>query len=250
VDLHRSHVIRESLNRILNPFTPEKLATLGAVIGLRPGMSLLDLCCGKGEMLATWARDHGISGVGVDLSTAFVAQARERVHELGVADRVSFVQGDASGHVSAEPVDVAACIGATWIGNGVTGTIELLARSLHPGGTMLIGEPFWRAEPPSDEVARACFAGSRDEFMLLPDLLAHLHSLGYDVIEAVLADEDSWDRYVAPHWRALRLFLDEHPDDELAPGFREELREGQLNYVRHQRALLGWGVFALRTSRT
>jgi len=29
---------------------------------------------------------------------------------------------------------VAACLGATWIGGGVAGTIELLAKSLHKGG--------------------------------------------------------------------------------------------------------------------
>lgn len=246
LDLPRSFTIRESSHRIINPLTPEKLATLGAAIGLRPGQTLLDLCCGKGEMLATWARDHGITGVGVDISTVFLAAARERAAELGVADRVSFLHGDASKHVAQEPVDLAACIGATWIGDGLTGTVELLSRSMKPGATMLIGEPYWQAEPPSEQAARACHAQSRDSFKLLPDLLAHIHSLGHDVVEMVLADGDSWDRYAAPHWRNIRLFLDEHPDDELAAGFREELRQDQLDYVRYRRPLLGWGVFVLR----
>jgi SAM-dependent methyltransferase len=246
LDLHRNFTIRESSHRIINPLTPEKLATLGISIGLRPGLRLLDLCCGKGEMLATWARDHGTAGVGVDISTVFLAEARRRVAELNVADLVSFVHGDASQHVADEPVDVAACVGATWIGGGVAGTVELLARSLSPAGTMLIGEPYWRTDPPSDEAVRACHMQSREDLKLLPDLLAHMHDLGYDVVEMMLADEDSWDRYVAPQWRNVRLFLDEHPDDELAAGFREELRQGQLNYARYLRPLLGWGVFALR----
>src|SRR5512142_540977 len=66
-----------------------------------------------------------------------------------------FVHGDACGYVAAEPVDLAACVGATWIGNGVAGTAELLARSLRPGGLMLIGEPYWRRTPPNQEVAEA-----------------------------------------------------------------------------------------------
>jgi SAM-dependent methyltransferase len=246
LDLHNSFTVRESSHRIHNPFTPEKLATLGAVIGLRPGMRLLDLCCGSGEMLATWARDHGISGLGVDISSVFVAGAISRAEELGVTPQVSFVHGDAVGYVAAEAVDVAACIGATWIGDGVGGTVDLLARSLRPGGTILIGEPYWRASPQSEEAVRACHAGSRDDFKPLPDLLAQFHGLGYDVVEMVLADEDSWDRYVAAQWLNIRRFLDEHPDHELAPAFREELREGQLDYVRYLRPLLGWGVFALR----
>ena len=130
MDIPRSFTIRESSHRIHNPFTSEKLAALGQALHLAPGTRVLDLASGSGEMLCTWARDHGVVGTGVDLSGDFTAKARARAAELGVADRVHFVHGDASGHVSEEPVDLAACVGATWIGDGVPGTIELLRRSL------------------------------------------------------------------------------------------------------------------------
>jgi cyclopropane fatty-acyl-phospholipid synthase-like methyltransferase len=96
---------------------------------------VLDLACGSGEMLCTWARDHGITGTGVDISTVFTARARARALEPGVADRITFVHGDASGHVAEDPVDIAACIGATWIGGGVPGTVRLLQSGVRPGGT-------------------------------------------------------------------------------------------------------------------
>jgi SAM-dependent methyltransferase len=245
VDLPRHFTIRESSHQILNPFTAAKLATLGAAIGLRPDWTVLDLCCGKGELLATWARDHQITGVGVDISTVFLAEARDRAVELGVADRVDFRHGDASTYVAAEPVNIAACIGATWIGGGVAGTVALLERSLRPGGVMLIGEPFWRAEPPSQEAIAACHAETRDSFDTLPGLVAGFGDLGYDLVEMVLADEDSWDRYQAAQWLNLRTWLAAEPDDELAPELRAELTRGPLDYVRYQRPLLGWGVFAL-----
>jgi SAM-dependent methyltransferase len=100
-------------------------------------------------MLCTWARDHGISGVGVDISTVFTDRARARAAELGVADQVVFVHGDACGYVANEPVDLAACIGATWIGGGVAGTVDLLGRSLRPGGLTLIGEPYGARSRPT-----------------------------------------------------------------------------------------------------
>jgi hypothetical protein len=227
----------------LNPLTPEKFATLGAAIGLRTGMSILDLCSGKGEMLSTWAREHGITGTGVDISTVFLAAARTRAAELGVADRVDFVHGDASSYVAAEPVDVAACIGATWIGNGVTGTVALLERSLRPGGLMLIGEPFWRSEPP--DKASIPVHHAEANYRSLPGLVTLVGDLGYDLVEMVLADEDSWDRYRAAQWLNVRTWLDANPDDELAAELRAELTEAPLEYVRHERHLLGWGVFAL-----
>ncbi|MCF6476402.1 methyltransferase domain-containing protein [Nonomuraea sp. MG754425] len=245
MDLPRSFTIREHSHRILNPFTSEKLATLGAAIGLRPGASVLDLCCGKGEMLATWARDHGITGTGVDISTVFLAAAHQRAAELGVTGQVTFLHDNAADHMTTGHVDVAACIGATWIGDGVAGTVALLERSLRPGGTILIGEPFWRAEPPDQEAVEGCHAQTREDHQSLPDLIALFDGLGYDVVEMVLADEDSWDRYVAAQWLNIRTWLDAHPDDELAPELRAELSREPTRYTRYQRPLLGWGVFAL-----
>lgn len=245
MDLPRAFTIRESSHRIHNPLTSAKLATLGAALRLTPGARILDLACGSGELLCTWARDHDVSGTGVDISTVFVADATARAVELGVADRVTFVHGDASGHVADAPVDVAACVGATWIGGGVAGTVELLRQSLRPGGLMLIGEPFWRQDPPDQATVEGCHAKEKTDFHALPGLLAHFGDLGCDVVEMVLADQDSWDRYAAAQWLNIRRWLDEHPDDELAGELREELATEPVRHARYQREYLGWGVFAL-----
>jgi SAM-dependent methyltransferase len=245
VDLPRSFAIRESSHRILNPFTPEKLATLGQALHLRAGTSVLDLASGKGEMLCTWARDHGISGIGVDISTAFTRAAEARADEIGVADRVTLIRADASTFVAPEPVHIAACCGATWIGGGVAGTIRLLERSLCPSGIILIGEPFWRAVPPDQETVEACYAQSRDDFKSLPGLIELIQECGWDLVEMVLANQDSWDRYAAAQWFNIRTWLDANPDDELAGRMREELMTGPLRHIRGQREYLGWGVFVL-----
>jgi SAM-dependent methyltransferase len=245
VDIPRIFTIRESSHRIHNPFTAEKLAVLGAALRLVPGTRALDLASGSGEMLCTWARDHGITGTGVDLSTVFVEKARARAVELGVADRIGFIHGDAAGYVAEEPVDLAACVGATWIGSGLAGTVQLLDRSLRAGGLMLIGEPYWRRDPPDAETVAGCEAGDKSDFRTLPELIEQFGELGYHVVEMVLADQDSWDRYQAAQWLNLRRWLDENPDDELAADVRAELVAGPARYARYVREYLGWGVFAL-----
>lgn len=245
MDIPRIFTVSESAHRIHNPFTAEKLAALGASLRMEPGTRVLDLGSGSGEMLCTWARDHGISGTGIDMSPLFTEQARLRARELGVADRVTFVHGDAAGYVADAKVGVAACVGATWIGGGVAGTFELLAKSLQDGGLILIGEPYWLRLPPTEEVAQGCRAQAISDFLLLPDLIASFDALSYDVVEMMLASQDSWDRYEAAKWLTMRRWLDANPDDEFAPEVRAELTTSPERYTRYGRDYLGWGVFAL-----
>ena len=245
MDIPRIFTITESAHRIHNPFTPEKLATLGTALRLKPGARVLDLGSGSGEMLCTWARDYGITGVGIDMSPLFTEQAKLRAEELGVADRVEFIHGDAAGYVADEKVGVAACLGATWIGGGVAGTIELLAKSLRPEGIILIGEPYWRRLPPTEDVAKGCGANSISDFLVLPELLASFGDLDYDVVEMVLADQEGWDRYEAAKWLTMRRWLEANPDDDFANDVRAKLTVEPERYAAYTREYLGWGVFAL-----
>jgi SAM-dependent methyltransferase len=249
LDIPRIFNITESAHRIHNPITPEKLAALGAALRLESGARMLDLGSGSGEMLCTWARDHGVTGIGIDMSQLFTEQAKLRAEELGVAGQVRFIHGDAAGYVSDEKVHVAACVGATWIAGGVVGTVGLLARSLRPGGIILIGEPYWRQLPPTDDVARGCLAHAISDFLVLPELLASFDHLGCDVVEMVLADQDGWDRYEAAKWLTMRRWLEANPDDELAKDVRAKLTSEPARYAAYTREYLGWGVFALMPRR-
>lgn len=245
MDIPRIFTITESAHRIHNPFTSEKFATLGAALRLESGSRVLDLGSGSGEMLCTWARDYGITGLGIDMSRLFSEQAKRRAEELGVSDRVRFIHDDAAGYVANEKVDVAACVGATWIGGGVAGTIALLTKSLRSGGTILVGEPYWLRLPPTEEIAGKCHAQSISDFRPLTELIASFGDLGYDVVEMVLANQDGWDRYEAAKWLTMRRWLDANPDDDMAQEVRDLLTSEPKRYAAYTREYLGWGVFAL-----
>ncbi len=245
MDIPRQFVIRESSHRIHDPYGPEKLAILGRALRMERGASVLDLASGSGEMLCTWARDHGITGVGVDLSRDFTAAAVARSAELGVEDRIEFRHADAATYRSEQRYAVASCLGATWIGDGPLGTLDLLEHHLRPDGLALIGEPFWIREPETEEAVRGSHAERRDDFRSLPELVEAFGGHGWDVVEMVLADQDDWDRYAAAQWLSTRRWLEENPDDELYDEMRAELDIAALQHVRYTREYLGWGVFVL-----
>ena len=245
MDIPRIFNITESAHRIHNPFTADKFATLGAALRLEPATHVLDLGSGSGEMLCTWARDYRISGTGIDMSQLFTEQAKLRAAELGVADQVEFIHDDATGYVADEKAGVAACVGATWIGGGVAGTIELLAKSLHPGGIILIGEPYWLRLPPTEEIAKGCGASAITDFLTLPELVASFDGLDYDVVEMVLANQDGWDRYEAAKWLTMRRWLEANPEDDFAKDVRARLTSEPKRYTAYTREYLCWGGFAL-----
>jgi SAM-dependent methyltransferase len=158
VSVTRYHEISERSHRIMNPFSREKLLLLGEICQIGPTTRVLDLASGKGEMLCLFAERLGSSGTGIEIYEPLLAAARARAVELGVAGNVTFIEGDAGHPTNVDgPFDVVTCLGATWIGGGLSGTLELMKQWLAPGGWLLVGEPYWgrRTEPRPQVPARA-----------------------------------------------------------------------------------------------
>jgi SAM-dependent methyltransferase len=241
----RFHEIAESRHRILNPFTAEKLRLLGRICVGERSVRMLDLCCGKAEMLCTWAVDHDVSGVGVDISEIFLAAARERVEELDLGDRVKLLRADAAKYVVENDTqfDLVSCIGATWIGGGLAGTLDLMRPRVTPHGLVVVGEPYWIEPLP----AGLSVGVEGDDFESLSGTLDRIESAGFELVEMVLASPDDWDRYVAAQWMTVGDWLEANPDDPDAVEIRQWIREGRRSYLAVDRRYLGWGVFVLRS---
>lgn len=241
----RFHEISGAGQRILNPFTEDKLRLLGEVSRVGPGMRILDLGCGKGELLCRWAEWFGSDGVGVDIAPVFLFDAESRARELAVDDRVSFMRADARAYaIESAAFDIAACIGATWIGDGLVGTARMLLPAIRPGGLVLLGEPYW-AEPPPDE-AHEALGLSRDDYISLEGTLDRIESAGLELVEMVLANPDSWDRYEAAQWWTVSDWLVAHPNDPIRNELRAFVEKNRRAHLAYQRRYLGWGVFVTR----
>jgi SAM-dependent methyltransferase len=244
VDVFRYHEISESTHRIMNPLSLEKLLLLGDICRIGSDTRLLDLACGKGEMLCLFAEKYGAKGVGIDLHPPFVTAARDRAHDLGVDELITIEEGDA-GDLSGVTgsFGIVSCIGATWIGKGLAGTVRLMKPFVAPGGWLLVGEVFWAAPPSAETRLRN---EEMQDFADLAGTLGRFEAAEMDLVEMVLASPDDWDRYSASQWLNVSDWLATHPEDPDAAEIRADRDESRRRYLAEERDCMGWGVFVLR----
>ncbi len=244
----RFHEISEANHHILNPFDEAKLMLLAELCHLREGMRLLDLACGKGELLARWAQRYKVIGVGVDLSAVFIEAANARAFELDIVGQMTFIEGDAADYPQEHhQFDIVSCLGATWIGGGLVGTLNLMATALKPsGGLLIVGEPYWLETPTPEAVAALGYPV--ESFATLEGTLDRFEANGLELIDMVLADSDNWDRHVASQWNTVHQWLRENPNVADAPVIREWMAKNRRDYLTYGRQTMGWGVFILAAS--
>ncbi len=102
--------------------TAQEVSFLIEVLGLEPGMTVLDVGCGPGRHAMALARE-GIGVVGVDISERFIEVAIEVADREGLSPLVEFHRGDARSMVGDDRFDgreldaaISLCQGAFGLG--------------------------------------------------------------------------------------------------------------------------------------
>jgi len=83
---------------IPTPYLPSTTVAVDELLrlgGVGPDDLVVDLGSGDGRIVIAAARDYGARGLGIELDPKLVAESRDNARQAGVADRVSFRQGDA-----------------------------------------------------------------------------------------------------------------------------------------------------------
>lgn len=242
MDRWKYYSVAHQDHRILNPMSPIKLDEMIEVLKLPPGSRVLDIACGKAEMLARLATRYQIDGTGVDFSPFFAAEAVRAVADrVRPPSRVEIIHGDGREYASSEPFDLAMCIGASWVYGGHAGTLRKLGEFARPGGLVLTGEPFWRAKPPAEYLAAA--QETEDDFLSHAGNVAVGEDLGMLPLYSIEGAIDDWDRYEWLRVQAAERYAHDHPEDPDGPEIQRICRLARDNYLRWGRDVLGWALY-------
>jgi precorrin-6B methylase 2 len=234
------YAVAERDHELQNPTSVDKIVTLGERMRLAPGDRVLDMACGKAGPATLLASRFGCSIVGVERSPEFAEEARRRVESAGLADRIEIVEGDAAAYpVEPGTFDAALCLGASFVWDGLDGTLDALVPAVRPGGHVAVGEPFWRAWPLPETV-------DDEGYVPLAETAAKLERAGLALTTLIAASKDDFDTYESLHWRALEEWLAENPGDPEAAAIRDRHDANRRLYLEHLRALLGWAIFVGR----
>jgi SAM-dependent methyltransferase len=229
----------ERYHELQNPTSPEKIRLLGERLRLGPESHVLDIASGRGGPALVLAGTFGCRITCVERADEFVAVARERTHEAGLAERIEIVHTDAL-EFPLEPgrYDAALCLGASFVWDGLPATLAALFPSVRDGGHVAVGEPYWRTWPLPDDFDPS----PHDDFVTLAETVGRFDSTGLVPVAVIDSSLDDWDRYSTLHWLAAEDWLGENADEPEAEAIRAEHERSRERYLRWQRDLLGWAI--------
>jgi SAM-dependent methyltransferase len=234
----------ERYHELQNPTSTEKIRLLGERLGLGAESHVLDVASGRGGPALVLASTFGCRITCVERAEEFVDVARRRTRDAGLDGLIEIVHSDASTFpLERQHYDAALCLGASFVWDGLAGTLAALVPAVRPGGNVAVGEPYWRTWPlPATYDARPY-----EEYATLVETVARVQSAGLLPVTLIDSSLDDWDDYETLHWLAAEDWLAENPDDPDAAEIRSHHEHWRDRYLRWDRELVGWAILVGRT---
>jgi ubiquinone/menaquinone biosynthesis C-methylase UbiE len=230
---------------LCNPVSGENVDLVVDALHLEDGARVLDIGCGKGELLIRVLERWPGTGVGVDLSPSFLAEARRGMDERLPEADVEWLEQDAT-DFEAEPAsfDLTMSVGSAWLLGDLNSALGTMQRWTKPGGLVLVGEGYW-TQPPTAEYLDLLGA-SADDYGSHEDNIASGASLGLEPVYACVSSRTDWDRYEWTYFSNIERWARENAEDPERDPILERGRLGRERYLRGGRAALGFGLYLFR----
>jgi SAM-dependent methyltransferase len=167
---------------LYNPLSEAALDEAIGLLALAPGARVLDVACGRGEVLRRVVERYDVEPAGYDADRALVEAVPAELN-VRVADRPP----DGT-------FDLVICIASSHALGGFPDALRRLRALVEPGGQLLLGEGYWR-RPPSEQYLDALGGATADEMADYGGLMRAAEDAGFTPLHASVASEADWDTY-------------------------------------------------------
>ncbi|MEZ4390664.1 MAG: methyltransferase domain-containing protein [Polyangiales bacterium] len=230
---------------VCSPIDGRRLDEVLALLELPPGARVLDLGCGKGEVLRRVIARYGAHGVGVDRSPAMLDEARARL--ASVPPPASFTlreQALEDLDPGVGDYDLVINLGAIPDG-GYRAMLRAMKAHARPGGKLLVGEGFWARDPAPEYLAS--FGIAKESYGSHADNVFAAIEEGLTPRYAITSGVDEWDAFEGRYANAVERYVAAHPSDPDAPAMKARIDAWRGMYLRWGRDTLGFGTYLFAT---
>lgn len=236
--------ILHSRERIMNPLREQKFTRFSENLRLSRKSRVLDIGCGKGEFLFKLYEIYKISGVGVDLSPYCIKYCKHEKEARAPDSEIEFLIMDGKDYKTDEDFDVTSCMGASWIWDGIRGTLDTLKSMTKSEGIVILGEPYWKQRPAEEYLEREKL--EIDSFHTHKENIRIGEELGLQCLYTMASDLEDWDHYETSHWWAANDYCINNPNDPDLIDLREYVDKNKETYLSYGRKTLGWCLYVYR----
>ncbi len=219
---------------ICNPMAEADVDALVDALEPRPGMRVIDLACGHGELLLRLAARAPIAGVGVDLSPWALARAARAATARELDDGLEWWLADAEELAGDGSYHLASALGASWIWDGYAGTARALARFVGAGGTVVVADLYRRPGVAPADVEHYGEVPTHDELHHAFD------AAGLDLVGEIETTAESWHDYQRRIAESAAAWVAMHPGPA-AEEYRDDAAAWAAEHPRDPQ-LVGWSV--------
>ncbi|HEX3254453.1 MAG TPA: methyltransferase domain-containing protein [Gaiellaceae bacterium] len=228
----------------MNPLAEEDVDEMIEALELEPGAHVLDLGCGKAEVLIRIVERYAdVRATGLDRSAAVLAEARRQAEQRVPEARVALLEQDVREYAP-EPgaFDLVVSTGGVSFRGGVGGSLAVLSGYLAPGGKLLFGEGYWRDEPSAEYLV--ALGAAREELKGYEGTIEAAQDVGLELKRAVTTSVEDWDAYEDAWARNGERYADAHEGEEGVDELREWIAAGRERYRElGGRDVLGFALF-------